>query len=122
MINIDELTLGQLKQIAAQFGPKTAEPTKIKGDLRPVIVRARDAGVHYGLLESYSGRTVILRESRRLWSWTAKAGIALSGVAVHGIDASKSKIDSLVAEIAILDACEIIDCSTIAAKTIMEAK
>ena len=96
MINIDDRTLGQLKAISAQFGGQSAEPATILGNRRPVIVRARDAGVHFGLLESYSGRTVILRQSRRLWSWTAKAGIALSGVATHGINADKSRIDSKV--------------------------
>ena len=125
-MNIDNLTYGQLKEIAAMFGNSTPSAatasTKVAGDLRPVIVRARDAGVHYGKLVSYEGRTVELIDSRRLWQWTAKEGLALSGVAIHGINASKSKIDTLVANITILDACEIITCSEVAAKSIEAAK
>ena len=126
-MDIDNLTYGQLKEIAAMFGgsaPATAAPAQAKviGDGRPVIVRARDAGVHYGKLVFYEGRTVELTDSRRLWSWTAKEGVALSGVAINGINASKSKIDVLVTRITILDACEIIDCTDAAAKTIETAK
>lgn len=123
-MNIDHLTYAELKKIAAMFGNQAA-PTKsaarVEGDLRPVIVRARDAGVHYGKLVAYEGRTVWLEDARRLWSWTAKSGIALNGVATSGINAGKSKVDSMVKNIAILDACEIIDCTSEAAKTIESA-
>ncbi len=125
MINIEDLTLKQLREIAAAANvtPATAksESTKVQCGGRSVIVRARDAGVHYGKLVAYEGRTVWLKDSRRLWSWTAKSGIALSGVAQFGIVASKSKIDSLVPSIVILDACEIIDASAAASETILGA-
>lgn len=118
----DNLTLGQIKAIAAMFGGAQASATtRVEGDLRPVIVRARDAGVHYGKLVAYDGLTVWLRDSRRLWSWHAQKGIALSGVAVHGIDASKSKVDTLVSSIVITDACEIIDATAQAAASIEAA-
>ena len=129
-MDIDNLTYAQLKEIAALFAGQNppnapaspATSTKVIGNLRPVIVRARDAGVHYGKLVSYEGRTVELAGARRLWSWTAKDGVALSGVAVNGINVSKSKVDSLVGQITILDACEIITCTAEAAKTIEAAK
>jgi hypothetical protein len=122
-MNIDSMTYGELKQIAAMFGAVQPQKTssRVEGDGRAVIVRARDAGVHYGKLVAYDGRTVWLKESRRMWSWTAKSGIALNGCATNGIDASKSKIDVPVASIAILDACEIIDCSPDASKSIEAA-
>jgi hypothetical protein len=47
--------------------------------------------------------------------------VALSGVAQDGINASKSKVDTLVSEITILDACEIIDATPDAAASILEA-
>lgn len=131
----DSLTLGQLRAAAAIISAGSAAAmkpaelvegaallsTRIEGDLRPVIVRARDAGVHYGKLVAYDGRTVWLRGARRLWSWRAKEGLALSGVAVNGIDASKSKIDTLVEAVTILDACEIIDATAKAAASIEAA-
>ena len=127
-INIEDLTLKQIREIAAiasdmptAVKSATAPSFHVEGNLRHVIVRARDAGVHYGKLDAYEGRTVWLKESRRLWSWTAKAGIALSGVARNGIIASKSKVDALVESIIILDACEIIDVTADAAKTILGA-
>ena len=88
---------------------------------KPVVVRARDAGVHFGTLVSFEGRTVTLTDSRRLWRWYAKKGVALSGVARHGVFPERSKIDELVPSIVILDACEIIAASEAAAKIILEA-
>lgn len=125
MSNIDNLTFAELKQIAAMFNGQQIAPTnappRVQGDGRYVIVRARDAGVHFGKLDAYEGRTVWLTDSRRMWSWTAQSGLALSGCAVNGINASRSKIDTQVSKIAILDACEIIDCTLEAAKTIEAA-
>lgn len=120
-MSIDNLTLGELKQIAAMLGASKSS-SRVEGDLRPVIIRCRDAGVHYGKLVAYEGRTVWLQDARRLWSWTAISGIALSGVARNGIVAAKSKVDTLVPAIVLLDACEIIDASPEAEKTIQEAK
>lgn len=124
--NIETLTIAEAREIAALFGSLAkSEPAKqsarVEGDSRPVIVRAKDAGVHFGYLTAYEGRMVWLTNSRRLWSWTANSGVALSGVATTGINASKSKVDALVNSIVILDACEIIDATDAAAKTIEAA-
>jgi hypothetical protein len=123
-MDIDGLTYGQLKEIAAMFGTKaSAAPpqAEVAGDSRPVIVRCRDAGVHFGHLLGYSGRTVRLKDARRMWQWSTKSGLALNGCATNGIDPKKSKIDSVVENIVLLEACEIIDCTPHAAKTISEA-
>ena len=65
--------------------------------------------MHAGtLVEARDGR-VILSGARRLWQWQGAGGIALSGVAVHGIVASGSKVDSRV------DLCEIGGCCEIIA-------
>ena len=123
--NIDNLTIREAKELAGLFGniakTPSASPSRIEGDGRAVIVRARDAGVHYGKLVGYEGRTVWLTDSRRLWSWTANSGIALSGVAMSGVNKSKSKIDASVPSIVILDACEIIDCAPDAVESIEAA-
>jgi hypothetical protein len=117
---IENLTLGELMRIAEAFQQKTA-PVAVQGGGRPVIVRCRDAGVHFGELVDYEGRTVRLKNARRLWSWQAKSGVALNGVAAHGIVAGESKIDSLVESIVLLEACEIIDCTEGSAKSIRSA-
>lgn len=86
-----------------------------------VIVRSRDSGVHAGTLASIQDRTVRLTGSRRLWYWKAAKGHTLSGVALHGLDASASKIAGELREIAILDACEIIPTTAAAGKSILGA-
>jgi hypothetical protein len=124
-MNIDDLTIRQVRELIALFGDIGKAPSvaisRVEGGGRAVIVRARDAGVHYGKLVGYEGRTVWLTDSRRLWSWTANSGIALSGVAMSGIVKSKSKIDATVPGIVILDACEIIDCAPAAVESIEAA-
>ena len=91
------------------------------GDYHHVIVRAKDAGVHYGRLVSYEGRVVVLEKAHRLWQWKALGGVALSGVALVGIEAKESKVDAQVARIIIQDACEILHCTDDAAATILGA-
>ena len=86
-----------------------------------VLVRCRDAGVHSGILESYSGRECVLSDSRRLWYWKTKpeSGAFLSGVAQNGLSA-ESKIGEAVARIILTENCEIIACTPEAARSIME--
>ena len=88
---------------------------------RYCIARCTGAGVHAGEVVSADGDTAILRDSRRLWSWTAKAGIALSGVAQHGIKADASKVDVLNPEIYLTGVCELIPCSAVAKGSIQNA-
>lgn len=59
-----------------------------------VLVRSNMAGVHVGILKEKVGNSVFLTDSIRLWSWSAKQGVALSGVAMFGT--KNSKIDSKV--------------------------
>ena len=85
-----------------------------------VIVRCRDAGVHAGYLVSIKDRTVVLKDSRRLWYWKATGSShTLSGVAKHGIS-SESKIPPTVATIHLLDACEVISTTKACRKSIEE--
>ncbi len=72
-MSIDNLTIGEAKQLAAMFANANAS-SRIQGNGRPVIVRSRDAGVQFGYLESYEGSTVHLRNARQMWSWTAAEG------------------------------------------------
>lgn len=120
-MNLDNLTFGELKQIAAMFSgqaqqAQTAAPHPFVG--KYVIARCYSAGVHAGTVVSVDGETAILKDSRRLWSWNAQDGVALSGVANYGIVKDNSKIDTMNPEIYLTGVCELIPCSTKAQETI----
>jgi hypothetical protein len=85
-----------------------------------VICRCYSAGVHAGVLVSQDGDKAVLKESRRLWKWKANSGIALSGVAVHGIDENGSKVDAMT-DIALTGVIETIPCSSISEESIRVA-
>lgn len=120
-MNIDNLTFGELKQITALFaGHGTIKPIK---PVNPVvgeycIARCYSAGVHAGVVESVDGENVVLRDSRRLWSWKANDGIALSGVAQHGIKTSECKVDTINPLIYLTGVCELIPCTKKAKESI----
>ena len=118
MIDIDNLTYGQLKQIAQMFSAAPAAPKRMIGEY--VVVRCRDAGVHAGILIDYEGRTVHLEKSRRLWRWQAKQGISLSAIAEHGLDHAQSRVANEIT-VVLSDACEIIATSEEAARSIKTA-
>ena len=120
-MNIDDLTVGQAKELAAMFvGQSTpaAAPHPFIG--KYCICRCSAAGVHAGEVVSVNGDTVILRNSRRLWQWQARDGLALSGVAQNGL--AGGKIDTLNPEIWLSGVCEIIPCSNAARESIQNAK
>lgn len=118
-MNIDKLTIGQAKELAALF-THTAAKKELIGDY--VIVRCRDAGVHAGYLVDYEGRNVTLKNSRRLWYWVcAEKQHSLSGVAAVGIT-DKSKIPAVVSTLVLSDACEIISTTDKCQKSIEGAK
>lgn len=116
---IDNLTFGELKQIAAMFSGQqaAAKPTNpVIGEY--CIARCYSAGVHAGVVESVDGENVVLRDSRRLWSWKANDGIALSGVAQHGIKTRECKVDVNNPVIYLTGVCELIPCTKKAKESI----
>ena len=120
-MNIDELTVGQARQLAAMFVGQpapVAAPHPFTG--KYCICRCSAAGVHAGEVVSVDGDTVILRNSRRLWQWQARAGVALSGVAQNGL--AGGKVDARNPEIWVSGVCEIIPCSAKAREDIENAK
>lgn len=122
-MNINELTIGQAKELASIFGgdSKLADTSlnSMIGD--KVIIRTYSAGVHFGTLEQKSGNEVILKDSRRLWYWKAKESISLSAIANYGVNDKESKITGAVDSIW-LEAIEIIPCTAKAIKSIEGAK
>lgn len=84
-----------------------------------VIVRARDAGVHAGYYQSHAGREVKLTNAIRLWKWWSS--FTLSNLAIEGVlkgKESEVRFSRPASELLILDACEIIECSAKARKSI----
>lgn len=124
-MNIDNLTISEVKQIVAMFsrlsqtapaaaiGAQSSAFEKLRDDLivgKFCIARCYSAGVHAGYVEAVDGENVILRDSVRLWSWKASDGIALSGVAQHGIKTG-CKIDTKNPVLYLTGVCELIPCS-----------
>jgi len=122
-MNIDNLTIGELKQISALFNgaQKTASISDNPVIGQYCIARCYSAGVHAGTVVSVDGENVVLKDSRRLWSWKAKDGVALSGVAQSGLTAEKSKVDVVNPTIYLTGVCELIPCSEKAKESINEA-
>jgi len=119
-MNIDSMTFGELKQIAALFGNQQSSQqqstlTSMIG--KKCIVRTYSAGVFFGEIAEKSGSEVIVKNARRLWQWKAAESISLSAVAIHGIVESKSKVAEAVDSVW-LDAIELIPCSEKAIKSI----
>ena len=80
------------------------------------IIRGVNSGVHAGTVAEHIGTEVLLHDSRRLWYWVANGGVALSGLSQLGL--KEGKIDVNVPNLRVLDACEIIECSDLAAMSI----
>lgn len=123
-MNIDDLTIGQARELAAMFATTSgatappAQPHPFVG--RFVICRCYSAGVHAGILVSQTGDQAVLKDARRLWSWRANAGVALSGLSQHGL--ASGKVDTCVPEHALTGVIETIPCSAAAAASIINAK
>ncbi len=127
-MNIDDLTLGQIKQLQGLFsGAVNAKNTgAIDGSLnsmigQKVIIRTYSAGVWFGILDQKSGSEVILSNARRMYQWWCKESVSLSAVALYGIKQDKSKIVEAVPSVW-LEAIEIIPCSDIAIKDLESAQ
>jgi hypothetical protein len=72
-----------------------------------VIIRAHEAGIHFGILKSREGREIVLTNARRVWYWEGAATI--SQLAVDGtLYPEKCKFPVPVPEITILNVIEII--------------
>lgn len=121
-MNINDLTIGQAKELSEMFGKSNESKIDNKMIGKYVIVRCRDAGVHTGYLESYNGREAVLTESRRLWYWKpANNQKYLSGVATAGLDES-SKVGAKLDRIHLTETCEIIQVNKEAVLSIAGAK
>ena len=120
-MDINNLTIGQAKELANMFGNQSQSEGINFGIGKNVIIRTYSAGVWCGTLAQKSGNEVVLTGARRMWRWWAKESISLSGVANYGIIEDKSQIAPKVDGVW-LEAIEIIPTTEIAEKSIMGAK
>lgn len=114
-MNIDSLTYGELKQIAAMFqgsAQPVAQPFSTLTSMigKKCIIRTYSAGVWFGVIEQKTGNEVIITNARRMWRWHAAESISLSAVAIHGIKEKQSKIAEAVGSVW-LEAVELIPCT-----------
>lgn len=124
-MNIDNVTIGQAKELIAMFGSAGNACACTSGiDSfaigQHVIIRTYAAGVWCGLLDQKAGKEVILSNARRLWRWWCAESISLSGVVRYGIDPKKSKIAAPIEKVW-LEAIEIMPISGKSLTSIMEA-
>lgn len=120
-MNINELTIGQAKELANLFGSQQTSASLHGMIGKKCVIRTHSAGVWFGEIEQKAGNEVIVKNARRLWQWWAANSISLSGVAVYGIRQDKSKITPVV-ESVWLEAIELIPCTTVAIESIESAK
>lgn len=111
-MNIDDLTLKQLREISALVGNHSLSaqaPNPMLG--KHCIIRTFSAGVHFGVVKqidnraSAQGSDVLLENSRRIWKW--EGAFTLSEVSQQGIEKA-SRIAEEVPEIYITGVIEII--------------
>jgi hypothetical protein len=85
--------------------------------LKYVIARGKDSGVHAGYLASRKGTECVLKKARRIWYWTGAA--TLSQLAQDGTSSPNTcKFPCEVDEIMKTDACEYLSVTETARKSI----
>ena len=118
-MNINDLTIGQAKELAGMFGAVSSPaPVATQEVGRKVIIRSRDAGVIYGEYAGNDGSTVLVTNARQLWKWCAAQGITLIDVATYGVKKSECKFSPAQANVTVFNACAMIDVTDVAAKSI----
>ena len=125
-VDINSLTLGQIKEIAAIAGsigikPVESTPTSAINSRyigKYVIVRSRNEGVNAGEVVMADETGIVLKDSRRVWYHRPADKTAwYEGVANSGLR-HDSKISAAVSEKAIIEDYSVILCSSSAEESI----
>lgn len=113
-MNIDDLTLGQIKQLQNLLGNTTTVVTHPMIGRR-CLIRTYSAGVHIGDVVSVDadGMGVLLNNALRLWKWEG-GGLSLSAVANNGIKGGRL---NKTGEVYLTNAIEFIPTTSNAEKT-----
>lgn len=114
-MNIDEMTIGEAKELAALFGKTEVTKTSKHPFIgKHCVVRTYSAGVHLGTIKSVDGAQVILEDVRRLWKW--EGAFTLNEVSQNGV-AKTSRIALEVPTVSLSDMIELIPTTEKARKT-----
>ncbi len=108
-MNIDELTIGELKQLKELLGTASSTAQKATHPMlgRRCLIRTYSAGVHIGdvtWVNPDNHMEIKLENALRLWKWE-DGGLSLSAVANNGI--KKGRLNK-TGEVALTNAIEFI--------------
>lgn len=129
MVNLNEITIGQAKELASMFGDSSAPETKIPSSGvassmvgKYVIVRSRNEGLNAGYVEAADETGVILKDAKRLWYHkpAVKTEAWYEGVANHGLS-KDSKVSGAVVRKVIVENYSMTECTEIARQSIETA-
>lgn len=124
-MSIDDLTIGEAKQLACMFGNKVSDCSNGLGKQfvgKYVIVRSRNEGINAGKVLELDDTGIILEDARRLY-YHKPANKDLSwyeGVAIEGLS-KDSKVGAEVTKLIVED-YSITVCTKDAEKSIRGAK
>ena len=91
MIDLDDLTFGQIKHLKTLFQADLVLAEKKHPMMgRRCVIRTYSAGVHIGDVVAIDGMEVQLKNALRLWKWEG-GGLSLSAIANSGI--KRGRID-----------------------------
>ena len=124
-MNINDLTIGQAKELTAMFGAVAAKESPLLKSMigKYVIVRSRNEGINAGTVINADDTGIILGDARRIWYHKPKdtAMAWYEGVSVSGLS-SDSKAAVPVAEKVIMEDYSITVCTDTAKASIQEHK
>ncbi|MEM6413161.1 MAG: hypothetical protein AAF720_00705 [Pseudomonadota bacterium] len=121
-MNIDEFTIGEVKQLASFLGQGSSPSMYKKYIGKYVIVRSRNEGINAGTVIDADETGVVLKDARRIWYHKPKDK-SLSwyeGVAQSGLH-KDSKLSGAVLEKVIAEDYSITLCTEIAQQSIESA-
>lgn len=113
MFNINDLTLGQIKEIQSMCADTKSISTRNPMVGRRCLIRTYSAGVHIGDVVAANEMEVHLKNALRLWKWE-DGGLSLSAVANNGI--KKGRLNE-TGEVYLTNVIEIIPTTLDAEKT-----
>lgn len=122
-MNINELTIGQAKELASMFSDKK-ENNFLKNYIgKYVIVRSRNEGINSGIVKDIDETGVVLTEARRIWYHKPKdkSTAWYEGVSISGLS-EDSKISTKCIEKIIIEDYSLTICSKEAQESISNYK
>lgn len=125
-MDINSLTLGQIKELTSLFGsaPISSPSSGISASMvgKYVIVRSRNEGLNAGYVEAADNTGVILKDAKRLWYHkpAVKTESWYEGVANHGLS-KDSKVSGSVPRKVIIEDYSMTECTDIARQSIETA-